>query len=162
MHLELSEIPEQGLSIERTLDRLETRAHEGEQAVGELLARPATLVAEARPGKRGVDLSGRIDAWVRLECSRCLEPYESRLEVDFSLVLVPRPARVAADEHRLEPAEAALFHTEEGRADLRALVREQLHLGLPLKPICRPECAGLCPTCGANRNHLECACYGES
>ena len=106
--------------------------------------------------------ASRIDASVRLECCRCLEPYESRLEVEFSLVLAPRPARVSADEHRLDPAEAAVFHTEEGRADLRALVREQLHLGLPLKPICRPECAGLCPTCGANRNHLECRCHGES
>ena len=51
MQLELSEIPEQGLSIERTLERLETGADEAE---GELLARPATLLAKARPGERGV------------------------------------------------------------------------------------------------------------
>ena len=42
--------------------------------------------------------------------------------------------------------------------DLEPMVREVLVLGLPMAPVCRPDCAGLCPTCGVDRNRGPCAC----
>ena len=45
--------------------------------------------------------------------------------------------------------------------DLEQLAAEQVYLELPLKPLCGADCAGLCPTCGINRNRLECACRVE-
>jgi uncharacterized protein len=51
-----------------------------------------------------------------------------------------------------------VFRVEGHRADLRAVAAEQIQLALPLKPLCREGCAGLCPTCGANRNRIECGC----
>ena len=45
---------------------------------------------------------------------------------------------------------------ETGLLDLSPLVREYLLLDLPLQPVCRPECLGLCPECGNNRNESTC------
>ena len=45
--------------------------------------------------------------------------------------------------------------------DLGEVMREQFFLALPMKPLCRPECKGLCPICGANRNRQECGCREE-
>ena len=43
-----------------------------------------------------------------------------------------------------------------------ALAVEQIYLELPLKPICREDCRGLCTKCGCNRNRVECGCVDES
>jgi uncharacterized protein len=40
-------------------------------------------------------------------------------------------------------------------------MREQFYLALPMKPLCRPDCQGLCPVCGKNRNVETCACQSE-
>jgi hypothetical protein len=48
-----------------------------------------------------------------------------------------------------------------GGADLSEIAAEQIYLGLPLKPVCKNDCRGLCPVCGVNRNLEECACVGE-
>ena len=47
---------------------------------------------------------------------------------------------------------------EEEEIDLGHLIREQFYLAMPMKPLCRPDCQGLCPQCGVNRNTTECAC----
>ena len=161
MFLELSEIPDEGLDIERELDRLDPPGVTSDEAGGASLARPARLVARARSGERGVELSGRVKAELRLECSRCLDMYDAAVDSEFFLILVGKPAGVGQDDLQLEPADTTLFHVEGGRADLRALVREQIYLCLPLKPICREDCAGLCATCGVNRNRIECRCPAE-
>lgn len=54
--------------------------------------------------------------------------------------------------------DAALFYCDRSRVDLREIAREQILLNLPLKPVCRSDCKGLCPTCGVNRNRIECSC----
>ena len=42
------------------------------------------------------------------------------------------------------------------------MAAEQILLNLPLKPVCEPGCKGLCPTCGVNRNQIECDCRSEA
>jgi uncharacterized protein len=105
-----------------------------------------------------VDVEAALQATVRLECSRCLEPFDLPLRCEFSLVVVSAAAEFGTGERRLVLEDAALFYAERGRVDLREMAREQIYLNLPLKPVCRADCAGLCPTCGANRNRLECPC----
>jgi len=58
----------------------------------------------------------------------------------------------------MEPEDAALYYVREDHADLAEIVSEQILLAQPLKPVCRPDCAGLCQTCGGNRNRIKCAC----
>lgn len=148
MLLEFRDIPEDGLELDRLL-----RLHEGG-----LLPGPVRLAGRLRHGRRGVEFRGEVRGTVRLECSRCLEPVDLPLHGEFFLIVVSRAVEFGAGEQRLAVDDCALFYADRGRVDLREIAREQIHLNLPLKPVCRPDCAGLCPTCGANRNRIECPC----
>ena len=126
-----------------------------------LIRGPAHLVGHAQKGRRGVELEARLTATLRLDCSRCLDPFDSVMETEFYLVVVSRAVEFGAAEQRLELDDATLFYADRGKVDLREIAREQIHLNLPLKPVCKADCAGLCPTCGANRNRIECPCRPE-
>jgi len=112
------------------------------------------------PGE--VALEGTLEARLELRCVRCLEPFEHALSASFELILVAdEPSAEEDDEREVDDREALLFVAAEGRVELRDVVREQVYLNLPQKPLCRPDCRGLCPTCGADRNRLECGCRSE-
>jgi uncharacterized protein len=156
MHLRLTDVLEGALSFDGPLDLHDVRDETG----AALLAGPAHLRGRAERGPRGIALTGRLEALLRLACSRCLEPFERPLAVDFRLALVPRGADEAdlPDEVELTAEDADLYPVDGERLDLGVVAGEQIYLNLPLKPICEPACRGLCPTCGANRNRIECGC----
>ena len=83
--------------------------------------------------------------WMGL-CRRCLQPVGGRVEARFQELFEPR-AR-----------EGETYPLKGDRIDLGPMVREALVLELPLAPVCREDCAGLCPTCGADRNAGGCDC----
>ena len=152
MFIDLTDVPADGLTLDRHLT-LEDPA-DGACPVPD----GARLVARLTRGRLGVELSGRVEAEVLLECSRCAEPFRTPIVAEVALVIVAEASEFGLGEHRVAPEEAGLFYGQDGRVDLREVVREQIYLNLPLKPICRADCAGLCPTCGADRNRIECAC----
>jgi uncharacterized protein len=121
----------------------------------------ARLAGEAMPGERGVEFRARLAATLRLDCSRCLEPLELRLALGVELILVPDATEFGVGESELPEEAARLFYAEEGVVRLERIVTEQILLNLPAKPVCRVDCAGLCPACGANRNRIECGCRDE-
>jgi uncharacterized protein len=103
-------------------------------------------------------LRGSFRGRVRLQCSRCLElvvqNVEGLLEEEFASHTpgVHAPADTVDQE---EPEEAAYA---EGMLDLTELLRQQILLNVPLRPVCRPDCRGLCPTCGRDLNEGDCGC----
>ena len=153
MFLDFSEIPPEGLTLDRSVELAEQREDGGDLLVGAV-----HLVGRAHSAPRGIELEGRIEARAQLECCRCLDLFEAPLTGDFSLVVVSDATEFGAGEHRTNPEDARLFYASSGRVDLREVTREQVHLNLPLKPVCQADCAGLCSTCGANRNRIECPC----
>jgi len=84
-------------------------------------------------------------------CARCLETYPFRIDHDFSFVAKP----ASGDEDR------ALSFYSGDEIDLSPLVREELLLSLPTRPLCREDCPGLCPRCGKNRDAGSCSCVDE-
>jgi uncharacterized protein len=62
----------------------------------------------------------------------------------------------------MQTDEIPLTRYDGRRIDLRALAVEQVYLEMPLKPICREDCRGLCSRCGNNRNRVECGCDDDS
>ena len=98
-----------------------------------------------------VFFSGTVEGEYRLECVRCL----GAVEESFSL-----PADELFGTHITEDSDEGypLRHDE---IDLEPLVRDVVLLGVPLHPLCRPECAGLCAHCGADRNSSQCGCAEE-
>jgi uncharacterized protein len=110
-----------------------------------------------------VHVRGRLDVAVETECSRCLDrhPVELGQELDLFYLPAAGPAGEGGDEGEeveLGDRDVIVGYYEGEQLDLGEVVREQVILGLPLKPLCRPDCRGLCPACGANLNLSVCGC----
>jgi len=106
---------------------------------------------------RDVVVTGEIAAVVPLSCGRCLEEFEVAVRAAVDTRYVPRPAATAEDVE-LGSDDMDLDFYDRDELDLAALLETETTLALPMKPLCRPDCRGLCPVCGANRNVAPCAC----
>jgi DUF177 domain-containing protein len=105
-----------------------------------------------------IRLHGHLRTAVEVSCARCLEPI--RLPVDKEFDLYYRPVQSIASEEDVEIDDAELevgFYQGNGLL-LEDALKEQILLELPTKSLCRPDCRGLCPQCGQNRNLVECDC----
>jgi len=109
----------------------------------------------------GFSLQGRLVYSGRLECSRCLVSYPFDEDQPFSLVLYPRPA-LAPLERELEKADLDAYFYDEPAVAVAPIVEERIQLAVPMKPLCRPECRGLCPQCGVDRNREACNCVTDA
>lgn len=106
-------------------------------------------------------LQGTLDAEVTLECSRCLEPYVQPLHMELELEFQPSVA-VATGEPLPLPEDDTIFVIDSRHIlDLTDAIREQVILNLPMRPLCREECLGLCPICGQNLNEGPCPGHSE-
>ena len=92
-------------------------------------------------------------------CARCAEEFDSDTDRPFRFVLSPKSIGYDSDPLRAEDLEFSLYEGED--VDLGPLIREQVLLALPTRPLCREDCRGLCPQCGVNLNHTECGCAIE-
>jgi uncharacterized protein len=130
---------------------------------------PVVLGADLHKDARKVRLVGRVAATLECDCSRCLEPFKVPVDAAFDVMFLPAEPSVAAPPSRGEKEEEAevreddlgvSFYKDE-TLDLGELIREQFFLALPMKPLCQPNCQGLCPVCGINRNRETCSCRSE-
>jgi uncharacterized protein len=149
MVIRVSEIPDEGL-------RVESPATFGRLYSEEGWSLDAVSLGLERRG-REVVVSGRFAATARLSCGRCLEPLVTRIGPEVDLHLLPVPgARQGEVELGREDLEVDFYQGD--TLDVAALVRSETDLALPMKPLCRADCRGLCPVCGGNRNVTACAC----
>jgi len=104
----------------------------------------ADVVLESVVG--GVSVTGTVQATWTGTCRRCLEAAGDTLVV---------PVR----EHFTEGGDGEeTYPLHDGEVDLEPMVRDAVLLELPQAPLCRPQCQGICPTCGVNRNEETCRC----
>jgi len=96
---------------------------------------------------------GTVRATIVQECRRCLEPVRSPVAAELTMVFVPSDFPDAEDD-----GDVRLFKGNAAELDLGQPVREELVLAIEPYVVCDPECRGLCPRCGANRNTETCAC----
>lgn len=134
----------------------------GEVDLGEEAARvTGETGVKGRASKKGeeVRLRGSIRTTIEVGCDRCLAPRDAPLEVEFDTSFIPQSAEAAESENVELLAENMGLAAYEGDAiDLDELVREQVLLALPSRHLCREDCKGLCPTCGADLNAEHCTC----
>ena len=136
------------------------------------IVEPVALVMTVRKDDDMYKLEGRIRASLELACSRCLEPFTFSVDAPFDLRYLPQHMNMSAGggedggEDDSEGAEVGgddlttAFYRDD-QIDLSHLVREQLYLALPMKPLHRDDCKGLCPSCGANLNETTGGCQAE-
>jgi len=157
MFIETKEIGPEGLAVSRSIDGFRLPLS-GDEAIW---IDTVHLDGELLRVEEGISFAGRIGTRATLPCSRCLEEHAQPLDLPFDLVYTTAPEPPRGDEKRLDDELATRVHMDGTRIDIRALLAEQVYLGLPLKPLCRPDCQGLCPKCGINLNEGACTCAEE-
>jgi uncharacterized protein len=114
--------------------------------------------------RAGMELffEGRLSASMVAACARCAEELSAPYVRKFRFVLAPRAAGDDGDDGqvRTEDLEFSLYDGDQ--IDLAPLVAEQLILALPSRALCREDCQGLCPHCGANLNLHRCGCAQQA
>jgi len=157
--INVSRIPPEGLEVRESLEPGEVHL-EGEDSFD--LAPGGRLDCRLERGEdESAHLRGRLSARLALQCGRCLEPFVLPLEQDLDLFYLRRGADDQGeeeDEVELADRDMVIAYYDGDELDLGEMVREQFFLAVPLKRLCREECRGLCPTCGANRNDVRCPC----
>jgi uncharacterized protein len=153
MFIETKEIGPEGLTVDRLIDCPPLELDGGERVD---VAR-SHLTGELLREGAGISFAGEIDTVATLICSRCLESYPLSLDLHFDLLYTTAP-EAGGRETRLNEEQVTLTHFDGERIDLSDLLIEQIYLGLPLKPLCKSDCRGLCPRCGTNRNVAPCTC----
>ena len=106
----------------------------------------------------GYFLRARLSYEQTLSCNRCLKPIVERAQSDVELMILVEPGPEAAGEHALHEQDLGILYLQDELLETDPILIEQLQLNIPMKPLCREDCQGLCPVCGADRNAGACSC----
>ncbi|MGW0703608.1 YceD family protein [Streptomyces sp. NPDC002867] len=133
--------------LSRTVDAPKDLGIEGVIGVPE--GKPVELELRLESVMEGVLVTGTARASAEGECVRCLEPLRQEVAADFQEMFTypdaddrGRPAEPVDDE------DEDILYLEDGMFDLEPVLRDAVVLALPMQPVCREDCAGLCPECG--------------
>ena len=148
MNLKIADIPKEGLDLDI------------QESIDSDIA-TAPVSARLRIDKAGAEImvKGDLRTEVKLACSRCLKEFNGKLTVPVDVVY--HPVEELKDEDHLnevksEELDMDFYSGEE--FDLLALIKEQVELNLPMKPLCEDVCKGICPKCGTDLNLNRCTC----
>ena len=146
--IRVSELDEEGLAV--------TDPRALEPAFADPSWRLDALGLQIAPDGADVVVQGRLTATVPQTCGRCLESFPARVDANVDVRLMPRPA--TGDAIKLGRDDLDVDFYVDDQLDLKRVVETETTLALPMKPLCRDDCRGLCPACGGNRNLVSCAC----
>ena len=148
VRIRISDIPDDGLTVDDTT------------ALAGLYGDPAWRLEAVHlrlvRDQADVLVSGEVRATVPQVCGRCLEPFPAPVCAIVDVRMVPRPARPDNVELAADDLDVDFYENDE--VDLSLVVGNETALALPMKPLCRAECLGLCPVCGGNKNVVACTC----
>jgi len=119
---------------------------------------PVSLAFDIDKDKEQFHLVGDVKTVLEMPCSRCLESFRHGVDAHFDLRYQPHAANTGEHEREIEEDDLSTAFYDNEEIDLGQLMREQFYLSLPMKPLCREDCRGLCPACGTNRNRGACGC----
>jgi uncharacterized protein len=105
-----------------------------------------------------VRVQGKVETDLQTECDRCLALSQYHVDNTFDLFYKPAEVMEGKDEVALDEGEAEIAFYELPGLDLEQILREQVLLQIPMQRVCKPDCKGICPICGANRNETACNC----
>jgi len=115
-------------------------------------------IAKAHPGYR---LQAHLQYGQTMACGRCLGACEAPVESTLDLIIVIGSPMPTPGEVQLDESDLGVLTLDGPSLDTDPILREQLELNVPMSVLCRPDCAGLCPHCGANRNQESACCEGR-
>lgn len=119
---------------------------------------PVALAFEVLKDKDRFRLLGHVQTTLELTCSRCVEAFQLPVDSHFDLRYWPMAEAAGEKESEIGEDDLETSYYADDQIDLNELMREQFYLALPMKPLCREDCLGLCPQCGTNLNAGACSC----
>lgn len=157
MKIYVDQIPDEGLEreYEEPADSFHYLEKE-EKGTAAKVSGPVHVSLVVKKTSGGVSIRGRLQGTASMACSRCLAEITEDVSHDFFYDCLPVEAM--EEEEELSTDSADIHYYTGGEIDITALVQEQLALALPMKALCREDCKGLCPRCGANLNLGDCGC----
>ncbi len=154
MLIPAEEITQKGLKLNLSLMVNQALLTEGKADT------PIKLSLHLKRKGRGIKAAGEIRGRLKLTCSRCAEEFSFSVDSRFDLNLQPvedlRGGEVALEEREMD----TVFYRA-GVINIDSLVADQINIVIPMKPLCKPDCKGICPVCGANRNKVDCGHEGK-
>jgi uncharacterized protein len=125
------------------------------------IASPVRLAFDIFKDGQQFHLVGGVKATLDLSCGRCLEDFRFPVDSSFDVLYLPHAQNTGEGEVEVEDDDLTTAYYRDDQIDLAQLVREQFYLAVPMKPLCREDCQGLCPHCGTNLNTGSCDCRTE-
>lgn len=108
--------------------------------------------------EKDLHIEGVVRTAIRYQCSRCLKDFSQALDTGFNLFYLPQGEWKKDEEVELKYEDMVIGYYDGIRLDVDLMVLEQIELTMPMKFICREDCGGLCPSCGADLNEGQCPC----
>ena len=173
--IRLTDIPEEGLRVSCDVQPDEIALAGSDAKVQGALSVGADL---AKIGKL-VSITGSVEGTFLRECVRCLKEYETFVTVPFTVEYHPQESPEARSERSDrgperqdretdqngrdadetdDPGDEDLYEYTSDCVELGPMLREQVIPAIPMQPLCREDCLGLCPVCGQDRNERRCDC----
>ena len=122
------------------------------------LTAPATVSGKVRLAGNEVFVNGHIETRAQVECDRCLQPVGTPVNTDFALEYMTGSEYESGTAAELTEAEMSVSVFDGEAIDVDEIVKEQIVLAVPTRMLCREDCKGICPECGADRNRGDCNC----
>ncbi len=159
MKILVEDIPETGLTLDLSADGKDIEA----LSAGKLdfsFITPVSAHLNLTKADRNVYIAGDINTRVRASCSRCLKEFVHDVRADFSVFYVS--GKEAGREVELRAADMDIQYFEGPELDTNEILLAQLALEMPMQELCKEDCLGLCPRCGADLNLGTCKCTSET
>ncbi len=153
MRLNVDDIPEDGIT--QNFDLLISDDKSREPDVADVNIKVLKI------GKK-VLIEGSVKISVTLNCSRCLNDFPYPLDISFREEYNPAKERADGDEGELTGREMDLSFYHNDEIDIAGLIKEQVHLSVPMKPLCSSGCMGICSECGKDLNMGPCECKKDT
>jgi uncharacterized protein len=150
--IDIDRLPKEGLRVSRDFEFLSLDLVE-ENAV---FLEPAHAELSVRLSGDEILVQGEVTARLSFVCARCLTPFEFPVASRFDLVYLPEEIDGLSEELSDEKIDQMYYSGRQ--LDLRGVVLEQLNLTFPAKPLCRPDCEGICAVCGEIVRDAKCSC----
>src|ERR1035437_6576857 len=164
MEFKVSELEREPIDFDLELAPGAVDLGEGAEQQGGLAASGHAEVLHEHRGPRDIvadiRLKGSFHGNFQVPCARCVEPVEIPLAAGFDLIFRPVAADADAPERSITAQETEIGYYQKDSLALEDVLREQVLLSLPVRTLCKPDCKGLCPRCGADRNSQACTCVG--
>jgi uncharacterized protein len=119
---------------------------------------PVKVTGKVRVAGAEVFVNGHIETRAQVECDRCLQQVETPVSADFELQYIPGDEYASSQVAELTENDLSVAVFDGQAIDVDEIVKEQILLAVPTRMLCRPDCQGICPDCGIDKNTGECAC----